>query len=358
MNAHVLAKEIDKLLFVYLDTHSWIESTLNQILYLDNNAQTYLLDFETFLREILRGDSFFFDKMSKCKNIAREVQTYIQAIQKKLIKISAKELFPRLAQLETSLQIIMRCLEHEAVAIKVSISILNKFSVAYDTYLTARSQDAAIHVFLAAIEFKAHLQFLRHILHLLRDNLEFFQVQNEAQGILSLLFYKEVAFEHMMEKLNAIQILYQKLYLLFDNTAPTDNPIRLFKIKSGKIWIKIIGEAKVTHLMQALIKSTASFVYAQQSSNGKLVTIPREIDALDKVLHFSQHLQTVGIQALTIQDYLQKTALEVITQLNLLIIDQPRIEINDTLYALKGDEAKKLLPLKEAFLLKSRRNTS
>ena len=351
MNAYVLAKEIDKLLFLYLNPDNWLIKTLHELIYLDNQNKTYLIDFETFIRKILKSNNFFFDKLSKLRNTSDEVHENLTRLQKRLAKVSAKELFPRLAQLEQSLLTVSHCLEQEALVIKTIINSVNRFSSAFDTYLESHTYDATIHVFLAGVELETHIKFLKNILYLMRENLEIFQAQEETETVLSLLFPNEVEFKQFVEKLIAIHMLYEELCQLLTLPIP-ESPIRLVKVKAGSLWVKVTGEAKVISLMRSLIESSALFVYRNSTSNGTLTTLPRELETLDKVLHFTKRLEENGVNTAAVQDHIQKASLGLVRHLNSLLEGQHSLEINNTVYSNKNGAEHNLLPLKKPFTWK------
>ncbi|MDY6993967.1 MAG: hypothetical protein SVR94_15370 [Pseudomonadota bacterium] len=357
MNAYVLAKEIDKLLFLYLDPESWLIKTLYELIYLDPQSNTYLLDFEIFLRKLLKSNSFFADKFSKLRSTSNELNENIDRLQKRLKKISAKELFPRLAQLEHSLHVVSQCLQQEALVIKTISNSVSRFSSAFDTYLEFHTYDATIHVFLTAVELENNIKFLKNILHLIRDNLEIFQTQEHNDTALSLLFANEVEFKQFVEKLIAIHMIYEELGQLL-NRSLDESPIRLVKVKAGSLWVKVTGEAQVISLMRSLLESSALYIYRNDTPNGTLMTLPRELESLDKVLHLSKRLEEQGINTTTTHDHIQKASISLARQLNILFEGQHSLEINNTEYSIKNSSDNNLLPLKKPFTFKQSYNVS
>jgi hypothetical protein len=110
-------------------------------------------------------------------------------------------------------------------------------------------------------------------------------------------------------------------------------PLQVIKIESGSLWIKLFGESKVITLLTSLIESAAKFFYRNFTNEGKITSLPRNVEAIEAILSLTKKLEAEGIDTSATKDNLQKAAVKISAQLNELLLKEPSIEVDGKKYS-------------------------
>jgi hypothetical protein len=63
----------------------------------------------------------------------------------------------------------------------------------------------------------------------------------------------------------------------------------------GSLWLKIFGESKVIALLTRLIETGAGYLYRRFTTEGKIASIPRQVESVEAILRLTETLQEMGI---------------------------------------------------------------
>jgi hypothetical protein len=172
----------------------------------------------------------------------------------------------------------------------------------------------------------------RDFVSLIKDDLESAIDIPQDNKAASFFFHSTTEYEEFLNKLLALDRLYSELCLLV-NVSKSQYPLRVIKIESGSLWIKLFGESKVITLLTSLIESAASFFYRNFTNEGKITSLPRSVEAIESILSLTKKLEAEGIDVSASKDNLQKAAVIVSAQLNKLLLKEPSIEVDGKKYS-------------------------
>lgn len=173
---------------------------------------------------------------------------------------------------------------------------------------------------------------------------------NPDEQELSLLFTSTDEYKDILSKLDAIDAIYSELCILF-NVSKSEYPLRIVKLESGSLWLYIIGHALVIGFIISLVRSAIGFIYRNYTVEGKITLIPRELEAANKVLQFSNKLEEAGIDTAASRENVQKALFNISSKLNRLVADQPSMEINDEKISVGQAQEEKFLQESKRLLL-------
>ncbi|MFL6333799.1 MAG: hypothetical protein ACJ754_10855 [Pyrinomonadaceae bacterium] len=175
------------------------------------------------------------------------------------------------------------------------------------------------------------------------------EIQPEEDS-LTIHFSSSDTSQNVAYKILAINEIYMELCVLLDVSA-AEHPLRLARIDAGTWWGVFIGRGRVIKLVGDLIKSAIGFVHRNFTDEGRLDSIPRQIEAAERVLGFSEKLQEAGVDTTAIKDQLQKATFSIAAKLNILVIDEATLEVNDEKFSVaQGVERKFLQESKKRLL--------
>jgi hypothetical protein len=203
---------------------------------------------------------------------------------------------------------------------------LDTFADAYNAYVTHQTGAYAVPLLLAVQQVKASLLALRGFLHYTLSNSSGLLL-NEGEAELSLVLVKISGVADFAGKLAALQNLYDELSNLL-SVSTASHPLRIGKIESGSLWTRLFGDMKVVSLMITFIEETARFVHRNYTQEGKIASIPTKIESMNSILDFTSRLKEAGVDVSAAEDALAKSAVVMAKSLNILVTDQPLVEVN------------------------------
>lgn len=172
---------------------------------------------------------------------------------------------------------------------------------------------------------------------------------NDEQQLVLLLPYTD-EYDEIILKLNALNELYSELCSLF-NISTTDYPLRVIKIETGSLWIQLLGNAVIIGFIVWLLKAAIGYVHRTFTDEGKVLAIPRQMEAADSILQFTKKLDELGVDTTQNKEELQKVAFTATRNLNQIVSKQSSIKINDELFSVGDALEQKFLEESKTLLL-------
>jgi len=155
----------------------------------------------------------------------------------------------------------------------------------------------------------------------------------EGESALDIVLFASPNFRVLIDKLQAIQRLYEETAALM-GVAIEDYPLRLGRIESGSLWVKVFGETNVIRFLTESIERTVAFLHRNFTTEGKIASIPRKVAALDTLLELSTRLRNAGIETQELEDNLARSAAIISQELTTLLAGEAAIEINGRQHSL------------------------
>lgn len=226
---------------------------------------------------------------------------------------------------------------------------LEAFADAYNGYVTDQTGVNAFSLLLVSRRLRLSLRDLRGFLEYITTKSSKVLIPTENEAEISLYLLHVTDLPHFAEKLTSLYALYAELCFVFDISVASC-PLRICQIESGSLWTKLFGDSRAVNLMVSLIEGSARFIYRNYTTEGKIASVPKTIESLDKILDLSNRLKESGVDVSLLQNSLAKNAVTISNSLNALLSDQPLIEINGQVVSVGSDVQKALA--KEASALK------
>ena len=230
---------------------------------------------------------------------------------------------------------------------------LNDFIDKYETYTKYYSFTGAYMMILSGRELYFSLQTFIDLLNSVRDNLQVTEELPVDMRTLSVLLLYPADFSDFVNKLASLKSIYAVISILL-SISETEHPIHLIKIESGSLWARIAGSNDIIKLMTDLIKSSANYVYRNFTKEGKIASIPKNVDAIESVLKLKDKLEKQGIETSEMIEDIQKASVGLSKELRTLLAGQPSIEINGKLYSVGETMQKKYLEESKTLMIEDK----
>lgn len=229
---------------------------------------------------------------------------------------------------------------------------IDAFSAKYGLYIRSYTSQSAAPVIIEARKLSSMLDGFRSVLLFFSSSLldEDREAAYENSKSLSLFLSSSMSIERFAGKLISINLIYKETCDLLSVSA-SEYPLVVQKIESGSLKIDLFGNDKVIGLMIMFISSTATYVYTNYTTDGKLSAIPQKVEQVDSVLQLTLRLEEAGVEVSEAKENISKAAVALSKQLNTLIEGEVEVAVNEKSYSLGNEVQKKLLESKEPLRL-------
>ncbi|MBS1208198.1 MAG: hypothetical protein H6R19_596 [Proteobacteria bacterium] len=276
---------------------------------------------------------------SKFQNSANSIHSILAALKLTTSSISARTLFLEIAELRSGLYAAMQEGQQQHELISSVNRQLDFFATAYDNYIAHQTAEAALPLVIGAQSLKQTLIEFQSALEYVKGNFSDSLGPNANETELSLTLTRVDSLEEFIKKLAAINCIYAELCMILNISTP----LRISKIESGSLWIRIFGDTKVIDLATKFLEGAARYFHNNYTTEGKISAIPHRIDSMNSILDFSNKLKESGVDVTNLNDELIKGAVVLAKNLNALIEQQPLMEINGKEFSIGGDAQSALL---------------
>jgi len=166
-------------------------------------------------------------------------------------------------------------------------------------------------------------------------NIAFIETDSNNQKSLSIFLYPKNSLETFIAKLESLNVIYIELCRLLD-VSTAEYPLRVIKIESGSLWIKLFGESKVIALMTELIKEAAGFVYRNFTAEGKPISNTRQVEGIEILLNLESRMKGLGYDTGEIRESITKSAVVIAKKHNILLAGEAKIIVNDETFSVSS----------------------
>jgi len=216
------------------------------------------------------------------------------------------------------------------------IARVKHFHDMYENLLQSHTKRNLLYLVFSAHELVSTTQTAQVLLTSINDVLQVMPPFKEGFRDISLFFPTTPSVDNLIQKLSALEALYEELCRLLD-VSTNEYPLEIIKVEAGSLWLKIFGESRVISLITKFVESTASYLYRNFTSEGKLTAIPQKVDVINSMLKLSDNLEQSGIDTSVLNENIQQSSIIVAQQLNQLLAGEPAVNVNGESYSV-GDE--------------------
>ncbi|ELC0660916.1 hypothetical protein SD340_004301 [Vibrio fluvialis] len=146
-------------------------------------------------------------------------------------------------------------------------------------------------------------------------------------------------------KLQVLDEMYSEVCMLLDLSL-SENPLVIEHIENGSLLARISGSNLAIGIITTILNVSAGYYISNYPVNGEIIEIKEKIETLDKMYELTKKLQEEGYDVVNMQDDINRSLKKLSKSTDILLGDQPTIEVNDEVYEL--DEANKTKLLEES----------
>ncbi|AYV21093.1 hypothetical protein [Vibrio mediterranei] len=154
-------------------------------------------------------------------------------------------------------------------------------------------------------------------------------------------------------KLVALDEMYTELGNLF-NISLSDHPIVIEHIEDGSLLARISGNQLIVGVLTAVIGAGSSYYINNYPANKDIVEMKEKVETLDMMFELSKKLEQEGYNVDEMQDNISRTLKKLASSSDVLLSDQPSIEVNDNIYQMDEHNGTKLLEQSKRKLLENK----
>jgi hypothetical protein len=206
---------------------------------------------------------------------------------------------------------------------------LESFLAYYEKHTRSYSVHSCLSLSIAASKLYSSLQSTRGILEgvIAYDSSKEELVKNDFVS-LDLYLSNVNTLSAFAQKLDALSEIYSELIKLY-GVSEDDFPIVIERLENGSLWIKIAGHTLTATLLTSVL-TTATLHYQEQFTvTGQLNQLPTSVKVADDLLKLSKSLEESGIDTSEIKENVESATRKISKKLDILLGDQPSVEIND-----------------------------
>jgi len=144
-------------------------------------------------------------------------------------------------------------------------------------------------------------------------------------------------------KLRCLEELYEKLCELL-TVSYEQYPFSILYLEVGSLWFRGRGKSEVIELLSTLIVRGVEYLHRAYTREGKILSIPKKVQALDSVLKLRDELAQRGVDMSQVDSRLGATALTIADGLNELLRGEMNVNVNGQRYQVANDVKQRLLP--------------
>lgn len=165
---------------------------------------------------------------------------------------------------------------------------------------------------------------------------------NEDNAKLELYLSNVTSLTSFGKKLEAIDAIYIEITNLIDISI-IDHPIFIQHIENGSLWLKIAGNPITVAVLTSILNYASTYYIDNFTAKGQIEELSGTIGAITEVIKLSDELQKHGIDTTDLNDHINKASKKIANKLDILLMDQPNIEVNDKNHNLGDAYKDKLL---------------
>jgi len=237
-------------------------------------------------------------------------------------------------------------------------SLFSNLELAYETFIENYTYSSTLRLMFYAKEFKETIlnfnNFTKFISNSLQTEHDF--DSDKSLSSLSLFIDSDYTFKEFISKLESIQNLYSELCFVFD-ISEVDFPLRIIKVESGSLWVKLFGETKVIETIISLIQDAKEYGYRKITKEGKIETEKENLKAIESALEIRKKMQDANINVEEFDEKIKKSSIIIMNNLNTLLSGGNTIKLNGELIK-SDDTSQKLLKGRDRYLLEGSKDTT
>lgn len=272
------------------------------------------------------------DKMQQAAN---QIHVHLSQVSQTTSVINHRQFFRALEHFQLCIsQLLPYTLKNELIA-NLNANV-EQFAVVYDEFISKQSSRNALPLVMAARSLETQIRVFFDSLKILEELIGTYDIPGSTEDSLAILLPSNISLTGFANRLLALQSMYSELCMLL-SVSESDYPLRISKIESGSLWAKVFGESRTVAMIASFLEQAALWMYRTYTTEGKLASIPRKVEAIDAVLGLTQRLNAAGIDTSTMKEHIEKSAVALSKNLDTILDGQPSLTVNDQTISLASE---------------------
>lgn len=231
---------------------------------------------------------------------------------------------------------------------------LEDFNAAYDKYIDLQRADTACELMIQGHRSYASISTFRDTLQQISAAISNDQTDaGENEGVLTLFFPQAISFDSLVDKLSAIEAVYNDLVGLA-GLSVADHPLRIAKIETGSLFIKVVGAIFPTKLLGEFTRKTAEILFRRFVKEGKIEAEGEYRKEIVEILDLRNSLNEIGVDTSKMDDRLSHAATKHAERLGKLMYGESAVEVDGVAVTIGAMQEAEFLEQRKLRLLEHR----
>ncbi|NIF82315.1 hypothetical protein F3J24_02160 [Comamonas sp. Tr-654] len=281
----------------------------------------------------LENSSGYFDEISapdtnRINKAGEKLYQHFKNLPQLTVGISNRQFFKGLEHFQIALKTLKEDWSADEQPFDGLQRHIENFAELYDIYLGQQIPLNARRLLDSAQRLRIKISIFIEFLSSVREAVGPQEVPSSQDSKISVILPEHFSLKDFAERLLALQSIYSELCALFQ-VSEVDHPLRIGKVESGSLWALLFGNTRIVEMMASFIERSASWVYRNYTTEGKLNGLPRKVEAIDALLELTKRMEESNIDVSGMKPNIEKAALTLSKDLTTLIDGQPNITVND-----------------------------
>jgi hypothetical protein len=218
---------------------------------------------------------------------------------------------------------------------------IDSFLNYYEEHTRNYSSSTCISLSFATLELSSIIKSSREIIH----SILFTPLDNDSKNDLvqlDLYLSNVKTLKEFGLKLDALADIYSEVLVLYGENE-TDNPVIIEHLENGSLWIKIAGHSLTSVLLTSLLTIATDYYHNNFTQTGKISNLPLAVDIANNLLKITEKLEKDGIDTSNIKTNIESATRKISKKLDILLSDQPIVEINNFKFDIGQEMSMKLI---------------
>lgn len=219
---------------------------------------------------------------------------------------------------------------------------LDKFLLLHQDAMRLDSHNNIISLFDAmeqlVLHYRSFLNYINGFIDILTDDISV-EVPEETRELEIQLLDVQFTVGEFAEILQHLDAAYSSLASLIPDV--TINQLQIFKIESGSLLSKVLGDDNIIEVLGDILKKITVMIYHRFTKEGKLELNNKMMHEVSNSADLIQKLDDMGIDTSEAKDNIKNVVNVVTNELSKIALKTPRIKIDNEIYFV-GDTQKYL----------------
>ena len=311
--------------------------------------------FAPILTHLKNSPKNFLTDGSAGQQARSSINSIIQSVINKEKSLKYRKIIKESSEIENGIKETRELMKSEKIQyIEFSTKIedvLENFLDSYEEHTRSYSSSTCLSLSIWASELQSVIESVHQVI---KSVLIPIVIQDSQENLQRLELYLSnvSSLKDFAIKLQAISDIYNELLSLY-GLSEHDHPILIEHLENGSLWIKILGHTLTTALLTSLLNVSTNYYQTNFTTTGQLQQLPISVQVANDLLKIADKLEADGIDTKDIKENIESATRRISKQLDILLSDQPIVEINDKKHNIGDTLSNKLIKQQQVKLIEN-----